>query len=147
MNSRGKEKIIVWIAMIFLFVLVFSSVYSLYFFGILGVLHLTGVQYDSLSSLQLFVLLYFGLSLLTDVLAKIAHLYFVFKVTEERMVLVRMMVDLFFSWLGIHLADELMTGITLSLYVELILAVVLAVSEEAFRKPKQGKYKFYHPPS
>lgn len=147
MNDRGKDKVIVWSAMIFLFFAVISSVFSLYFFGILGVLHLTGVHYDSMISMLFFVLLYVGISILTDVFSKLAKFVFSEKVTGVRIVFVRMMVDLIFAWLAIHLADELMSGIILSLNSELILAIVLAVAEESFRKPNQVKYKLYRPPS
>ncbi|MBE4909035.1 hypothetical protein IMZ08_13280 [Bacillus luteolus] len=147
MNNRGKDKVIVWSAMIFLFFVVISSVFSLYFFGILGVLHLTGVHYDSMVSMLIFVLLYVGISIITDVFSKLAKYTLSEKITGVRIILGRMVVDFFFSWLAIHLADELMSAINLSLNSELTLAIVLAIAEEAFRKPTQVKYKLSRPPS
>ncbi len=147
MNNRGKDKVIVWSAMIFLFFMVISSVFSLYFFGILGVLHLTGVHYDSIITMLFFVILYVGISIITDVFSKLVKYMLSEKVTGFRIVLGRILVDFIFAWLAIHLADELMSGIKLSSYSELTLAIVLAIAEEAFRNPKQVKYKLSRPPS
>ncbi|QOR68274.1 hypothetical protein IM538_09310 [Cytobacillus suaedae] len=146
MNNRGKDKIIVWSAMIFLFFMVISSVFSLYFFGILGVLHLTGVHYDSMVSILFFVLLYVGISILTDVFSKLAKYMLSEKVTGVRIIFCRMMVDFIFAWLAIHLSDELLSGTNVSLNAELILAIVLAIAEEAFRMPTQVKYKLSRQP-
>jgi hypothetical protein len=146
MNTRGKEKVIVWVSMTFLFVVVIASVFSLYFFGILGLMRLTGVRYYSITSLLLFVVLYVVISILTDVFSKIAKVLITARVSRLLgKMFVRMGIDFLFSWLALHLADELMSGIDLHLESEIILAVVLAVAEEAFRNPKQGRYKLSPP--
>ena len=140
MNSL--DKIIAIIVVILLVIVCIAIVFGSVFFGIAGFLNLFGVRYDSFSSLLLFVLNYFLISLILDFIS-----IFLIRLTKQNLIgkyksfLTRMMIDCTFSYIAFHTADEVIDGINIPIITEVIAVIFFFLVELAFEDKEKKKPK------
>ncbi|MCY8022171.1 regulatory YrvL family protein [Bacillus licheniformis] len=119
------------VTMIFLLILtVFTLFFGSYYFGVAGFFAIFGVTYEWPWSLFWYILLSFGLGALFEIPEKILSFMIGHKAAT-------FMIECFFTWLAIHLADELMDSITIPLDVEIIACLFLFVIHLAFEDNKE----------
>ncbi|WP_258535707.1 regulatory YrvL family protein [Bacillus sp. 03113] len=134
------NKLIVITALTLLVVLSISFVFVSIFFGIAGFFSLFGVQYESLYSLLLFVLVYFLIGFIFD-LFSIA----IIKISSQNLIgkyklfFIRMAIDCTFSWFSLHTADEIMNNISIPLTTEILAVLLLFFVEIAFHDKDKKK--------
>lgn len=122
-----------------LFVIVtLSIIIGIFFLVFAGAFDLLGVSYDSYFILFIFVSSYFILGFILDIFAigfiKLSALYISGKALQF---LTRMVIDCIFNWLALFTVDEFMTGISIPLYVELLVVIVLFFMEVVFEEKKE----------
>lgn len=136
MDNKSSVKEIVGFTVFIIIIL--SFVIGIFFLGFAGAFDLLGVRYDSYLYLFLFVLSYFILGVILDIIAigfiKLSTFYITGKVAQF---LTRMTIDCSFNWLAIYTVDEFMTSISIPLHVEIIVVVVLFFMEVVFDEKKQ----------
>lgn len=134
---KWKEKIITIILVLLFVTVILLLVGGLFFFGFAGLFYLIGIEYDSITSLIIFVALFFLIGLLVDVffeaIAKLAN-----QMMEGKSV--QIMIRLTFAILGnglvLMIVDFFISGITLSAKAIIILAICLAIIDELFTDKK-----------
>lgn len=134
---KWKEKIITIILVLLFVTVILLLVGGLFFFGFAGLFYLIGIEYDSITSLIIFVALFFLIGLLVDVffeaIAKLVN-----QMMEEKSV--QIMIRLSFGILGnglvLMIIDFFISGITLSAKAIIILAICLAIIDELFTDKK-----------
>lgn len=131
------KKIIFAIAGAVLIILPISLLVGTFFFGFAGLFTIFGVQYASFNTLLLFVLGYFLLALVLDILSvTLFELISIYVTGEQKFFITRMVFDCAFSWLALYTVDEFMTTITIPLSVEIIAVLLVFLIEEAFTGKK-----------
>ncbi|WFA06551.1 YrvL family regulatory protein [Bacillus sp. HSf4] len=119
------------VTLIFLLILfVFALLFGSYFFGTAGFFAIFGVTYESPASLLWFILLSFVLGVVFEIPERFLSLLI-------RRKAVTFTIDCFFTWLAIHLADEMMDGINIPIDVEIIACLFLFVIQLAFDENKE----------
>ncbi|GGP16063.1 YrvL family regulatory protein [Oceanobacillus neutriphilus] len=136
-DKNVKEKIAIIIGITLLIIFAMGFVFGLYFFGLAGIFKLLGVQYDSIWSLLLFVIIMFIVSGIFEIFAKLIFMLSVRNITEKTTVLiVRIMIEFTLNWLVLFTVDEFMSSITLSAKTEIIIALLITVIEIVFDDDK-----------
>ncbi len=134
-NIKGKIATVAGIAL--LIILVIGFVLGFYFFGMVGIFELLGVQYKSIWSLVVFVVSFFFLGLIVDLISKVIYKLFVRNITGKvKMFLIRFSIESTSNWILLFTVDEFMKSIALSLKIEIIIALLLAVLETVFDDDK-----------
>ncbi|RCW76805.1 YrvL family regulatory protein [Saliterribacillus persicus] len=135
MNIKGKIATVAGIAL--LIILVIGFVLGFYFFGMVGIFELLGVQYKSIWSLVVFVVSFFFLGLIVDLISKVIYKLFVRNITAKvKMFLIRFSIESASNWILLFTVDEFMNSIALSLKIEIVIALLLAVLETVFDSDK-----------
>ena len=89
-----------------------------------------GVQYDSFQSLLIFLLLFFIIGFVVDLLSIFLINIFSQQIKNSKnKFLVRLVIDCSFSWISIHTADELIRSINISFITELVAVFLLFLLE------------------
>lgn len=115
-----------------------SFVIGILFLGFAGAFDLLGVRYDSYFHLFIFVLSYFILGFILDIFAiGLIHLSTHYVSGKAPLFLTRMVIDCSFNWLALFTVDEFMTSISIPLYVEIIVVVLLFFMEIVFEDKKK----------
>ncbi|WP_226035149.1 regulatory YrvL family protein [Aquibacillus saliphilus] len=132
-----KEKMATIVGITLLIILVVGFVLGFYFFGLVGVFQLLGVQYKSIWSLIVFVVSFFILGVIVELFSKAIFKVSVRNITGKIKVFI---IQFFFegmsNWLVLFTVDEFMKSIALSLKTEIIIALLLAVLEIVFDDKK-----------
>ncbi|MGN9865948.1 regulatory YrvL family protein [Bacillus swezeyi] len=119
------------VTLIFLLILfVFALLFGSYYFGTAGFFAIFGVTYESPASLLWYILLSFVLG----VAFEIPETFLSMLIRQKA---VTFTIECFFTWLSIHLADEMMDSITIPLDVEIIACLFLFVIQLAFEDNKE----------
>jgi Regulatory protein YrvL len=139
-NLKWNEKVVVVTALSLLIIIALSFVAGLFFFGFTGIFSLLGVQFDSFHAIFLFVLFYFLLGILSDVLSKVIIMLITPKLTRATFIFfVKLILECTFSWFAFHTVDEFMSSITIPFKTEWIVVLLLFIVEAAFDGKKEWK--------
>lgn len=130
--------VVAGITLIIVFAL--AVVFGGFFFGFAGLFALIGVHYESIGALLRFVLCWFLLGIVFEILEKVV-LFFIIKSNLHRWqrVLWIGIVKFDLTWVVIHTVDELMTSITLSLFAEFLTAFLLFCADIVFDDKSHSK--------
>lgn len=135
---KWKDKIITIILVVLLVAFIIILVGGLFFLGFAGLFYLIGIEYDSITSLIIFVAVFFVIGLIVDVFfeafAKIAN-----SMIEEKMVqaIIRLSFGVLGNGLVLMIVDFFIAGITLSSKAIIILAICLSLIDELFTDKKE----------
>ncbi|MFE0505100.1 YrvL family regulatory protein [Peribacillus butanolivorans] len=133
-----KEKMTTVAGIVFLIILVVGFVMGLYFFGLVGVFELLGVQYESIRSLVVFVVSFFILGIIVELFFKAIFELSVRNITGKiKVFFIRISFEGTSNLLVLFAVDEVMKSITLSLKTEIIIALLLAIIEIVFDDDKE----------
>lgn len=125
-------KIVVVIAISLLIIVALTFLFSVYYFGILGVFKLLGVSYDSSLSLLLFVLFFFLFSFIGDVIIKVFH--HLFSVINRKSFTTMLLIHFLVTWSIISLLTFLMSSIQMSTVTQIVIAFIIAMIEVVLDK-------------
>ena len=135
LNIKAKIATVVGIALLIL--LGAGFVLGLYFFGLVGVFELLGVQYISIGSLVVFVVSFFILGVIVELFSKVIFKMSIRSITGKiKVFFIRISFEATSNWLVLFTVDEFMKNITLSLKAEIIIALLIAVLEIVFDDDK-----------
>ena len=127
------EKLITILLLILLIGVAIAFVGGLFFFGFAGLFYLIGIEYESYTSLILFVVAFLCIGFVVDIffegLAKCSNGYIEKKWQQIVMFLLSSFAG---NFLVLVIVDSVMTSISLSFQAKLILAVCLALIDQAF---------------
>jgi len=132
-----KEKIVTILLIVMLVAFILLIVGGLFFFGFAGLFYLIGIEYDSITSLIIFVAVFFVIGLIVDVFfeafAKLAN-----SMIEEKIVqtIIRLCFGVLGNGLVLMIVDFFIAGITLSPKAIIILAICLSFIDELFTDKK-----------
>ena len=141
-DSNRKEKTATVVAIAILIIMVVGFVFCLYLFGMAGFFKLFGVQYNSAWSLVLFVAGFFVLGIIVELFTEAIFKLSIRNMTgKSKVFLIRIGFESASNWLVLFTVDEFMGGITLSLEVEIIIALLLAVIEASLDGDKDKPAK------
>ena len=123
-------KIFIVIIVFFLVIFAIGFVIGIYYFGILGIFNLLGIQYKSLFSVFLFVIFYFLLGLVGDIVNKVFEvLLSSFSMNKLTTKLVMFLFASLVNWSIISCLDYFMQSIHISLETQIIAASIIAIIE------------------
>ena len=109
-------------------------------FGFIGLFKIFGVQYDSFLSLLIFLLMFFIIGFIIDLLSIFLINTFSQQIkSSKRKFLMRLIIDCSFSWVAIHTADELIRSITIPSITELIAVFLLFLLEVVMDMNSKGE--------
>ncbi|WP_186578261.1 YrvL family regulatory protein [Aquibacillus kalidii] len=135
-NRDGKMATIFGIT--FFILLVICFVLGLYFFGIVGVFELLGVQYKSIWSLFIFVFSFFILGIFVELFTKVFYELSTRNINGiATLFFIRISFESASNWLVLFMVDEFMSSIILSLRIEIIIALLIALVEIAIDDTKE----------
>lgn len=134
---KWKEKMITVILVVLFVALILILVGGLFLFGFAGLFYLIGIEYDSITSLIIFVAVFFIIGLIVDVFFEVFAKLANSKIEEK---IVQVIIRLSFGVLGnglvLMIVDLFIKGITLSPKAIIILAICLAFIDELFTDNK-----------
>jgi len=103
-----------------------SSMLGAFVFGFVGLFKI----FDSFQSLLIFLLLFFIIGFVVDLLSIFLINIFSQQIKNSKnKFLVRLVIDCSFSWISIHTADELIRSINISFITELVAVFLLFLLE------------------
>ncbi len=131
MTIKDKMGTVVGIAL--LIIVVVGFLFGFYFFGMVGVFKLLGVQYTSIWSLVIFVISFFILGVIVELFFNAIFKLSVRNITGKvKVFLIQISFEGMSKFLVLFVVDEFMKSITLSLGTEILIALVFAVLESVF---------------
>jgi Regulatory protein YrvL len=107
--------------------LAIGFVFGVYYFGILGVFNLLGVHYDSFFSLFLFVIFYFLLSLVGEIVIKV--LFSVLTMNHLSTNFAIFLINILVIWSIISFLNYSMDSIEINIGTQLIASTIIAIAE------------------
>ena len=129
----NKSKVGTTLGVLSILSVVVGFILVLYFFGMAAAFELLGVQYNSNWSLIVFVVSFFILGVIVELFTEAIFKLSVRNIIGKMKVLfIRISFESTSNWLVLFTVDEFMRSITLSLKMEVIIALLLAVLEMAF---------------
>lgn len=133
-----KEKTVTVIGISLLLVIVIGFIFSIFFFGFAGIFQLLGVHYDSIWSLVIFVVSFFILGFIVDLIVDAMAKITVKNVTGSvNVFLIQMLFGFASNWFVLFVVDEFIKGITLSFGTKLIIALLLGLIDPIFDNKKE----------
>lgn len=141
-DTKFSTKIMVFVSFSFVVLLALSFVLGLFFFSFAGIFRIFGTQYESVSSLLIFAVIYFMIAFVMDFVSiMLFRLLSPYLTGRYSQFFVRMISDCTFSLLSLYWVDEAMNSITIPFMTKLIIVLLLFMVEEAFEdwKNKEGK--------
>ena len=131
-DMTKKEKRITFILLTLLILFLAGFMLGLYFFGLVGVFELFGVEYDSLWSLVVFTVCLFAVGIFFEVFFKAIYMLSARKLAGKiNLFFLRLSIEVTCNWMTVFTVDELMDSVTLSTQAEIFIAVLVALSEIA----------------
>ena len=129
----NKSKVGTTLGVLSILSVVVGFILVLYFFGMAAIFELLGVQYNSNWSLVVFVVSFFILGVIVEMFTKAIFKLSVRNITGKiKMFFIRISFESTSNWLVLFTVDEFMRSITLSLKIEIIISLLLALLEMAF---------------
>jgi hypothetical protein len=129
----NKSKVGTTLGVLSILSVVVGFILVLYFFGMAAIFELLGVQYNSNWSLVVFVVSFFILGVIVELFTKAIFKLSVRNITGKiKMFFIRISFESTSNWLVLFTVDEFMRSITLSLKIEIIISLLLALLEMAF---------------
>ncbi|MCG3418623.1 YrvL family regulatory protein [Oceanobacillus jordanicus] len=110
----------------------------LYFFGFAGIFIIVGIEYYSFKLLIVFSLWFLGVGIIFELVFKGVFFLVIANINRYKIYLY-ILVDVIAGWLALFTVDELITGITISAPQEMIIAIILSLTEFAFKDKEEGK--------
>lgn len=139
-NMSFKDKALTVIGLTLLIGLVLGFVFGIYYFGFVGVFELLGVQYQSFSSLAIFVVCFFILGIFADLFfGAIAKVAVENETGKVKSFCIQLLLAFTSNWLVLFSVDAFMDSIALSLKAKLIVSLLLAVLEVIFDYKKENR--------
>lgn len=132
----GKIAVGFMLALLILSSVVFFLV--LYFFGFAGIFIIVGIEYYSFKSLIVFSLWFLGVGIIFELVFKGVFFLVIANINRYKIYLY-ILFDVIAGWLALFTVDELITGITISAPQEMIIAIILSLTEFAFKDKEEGK--------
>lgn len=123
-------KIIIVTVISALIIFSIAFVFGIYYFGILGVFNLLGVEYESLYSLFLFVIFYILLGLIGEIVI-IAFMILLSAISINRFTtkLVEFLINFLVNWSIISILNFFMQSVQISMVTQVIAASIIAMIE------------------
>lgn len=139
---KPKNNIIAITIVIALVLISLSLVIGFIFFGIVGFFNIFEVEYTSFSSLLGFLVLFLIIGGLMDLIS-IGLIAWAAKCISGKhtFFLLKMLINCTFTWIALHVVDELMASITIPLITEIIAAIMIFIIEIAFKDKTEVKIK------
>lgn len=137
-----KSKIVIVTAILLLIILAISFVIGILFFMYVGIFELLGVQYDSWSSIMLFVFLAFLFDIIfTFVLIfPKALIQFAFSKTAKWKIAVLVSIlQIALEIIALHTIDNIMESVTLTNAAEVVMALILFCMDKMFPSRRRKK--------
>ena len=132
----GAKKMLV----LFLVIASISILFGGFFLVVAGFFGVFGVQYDSVSSLLLFVLCYVVMWLIMDLFSMIVvGLASLPCLGKYALFFVRISIERLCAWLAIFMVDELFDSIAIPWWTELIAVLLLLMTEWAVKNKEEEK--------
>lgn len=105
-----------------------AIVIAAFYFGILGLFRLLGVEYTSLWSLLWFVLAYFLFAIIGDLFVKICVTFMntLKRWSHAQVAIHFLLISFLVNWAMISILDELFRSIKLMVHTEVILSLIIA---------------------
>ncbi len=128
-------KVIIIIAVAVLIIGAVGFAFGVYYFGLLGIFNLLGVQYDSLFSLFLFVVLFFLLGIPGELVVKVFEVLLSFLSANN--VATGFLINGLVNWSILSLADFFMDSIYISQPTLLAVACIIATIETVLDKDEK----------
>jgi Regulatory protein YrvL len=127
-----RTKVIIIIAVAVLIIGAVGFAFGVYYFGLLGIFNLLGVQYDSLFSFFLFVVLFFLLGIPGELVVKVFEVLLSFLSANN--VATSFLINGLVNWSILCLADFFMDSIYISQQTMLVVACIIAIIETVLEK-------------
>ncbi len=127
-----RMKIVIVSVITVLIVVAIGIVIAGYYFGILGVFKLLGVQYHSLFSLFLFVIFYLLLGMFGEILIKTFEILLTVFKNNPATKLVMFIIYFLVNWLLIALVDFFMDSITIQTETQIVVGMIVGLIEFSF---------------
>lgn len=136
-EKNRLEKITTVLVITLLIAILVCLVLGIYFFGMVGIFKLFGVQYSSIWSLVIFVVSFFVLGVISELFFKAIFELFFEHVTGKGRIFLNIIFEAISNWLILYIVDAFITSITLPLEIEMIIALLIAILESAFNDDKK----------
>ncbi|WP_156319859.1 YrvL family regulatory protein [Bacillus sp. FJAT-18017] len=128
-------KVVIIIAIAVLIMGAVGFAFGVYYFGLLGIFNLVGVQYDSLFSFFLFVVLFFLLGIPGELVVKVFEVLLSFLSADN--ISTRFLINGLVNWSILSLADFFMDSIYISQPTLLGIACIIAIIETVLDKDEK----------
>lgn len=142
-NKSFKEetfrmKLFIIITITFLLIASISFILGLFFFGTVGLFNILGVHYDSIRSIILFVLAYFLISFISDILVKVMKAFMVHskKWNDSQITMGYFVISFLVNLMLISFINKFMHSIEINLWTQVIMAIILAILDIVFDNEK-----------
>lgn len=123
-------------------ILIFGIIIGIYFLGFAGVSNLFGIQYDSLSSLGIFVISVFIIGFFVDLIFDSLTILAVEKVVNYYIAFLVQFLFMFISeWIVLAIVEAVMDSVSLPEKTLLLLAALLALLSTIFDNKKRKMEK------
>lgn len=133
-------KILIVITISFLLVFAITLFIGSYYFGILGIFKLLGVEYDSFLSLLLFVIFYFLLGIIGDLVVyafSVLLSSIVFRPLTE--LTITFLINLLVNWSIISFLNFCMLSIEISIGTQIIASAIISIIEVVLENDDKKK--------
>lgn len=135
-----KSKILIVVVVSLLIIFALGFVIGLYYFGILGVFHLIGIQYNSFFSLFLFVIFYFLLGIFGEIILKIfTMLVSTIPLPPIVFGILSTLFAFLVTWAIISFLNFCMTSIDFRAETEILVAAIITIIESAIEQIDKDK--------
>jgi len=113
--------------------IVLGFIVGIYFVGFAGLFHLLGAEYESIRALSLFVIVFFMIGFVIDLFVH----PFSKIITEQfpnnyQSFFLRLAIGTSANWMILHALNAFMDTISITVVIEIIIAVFLFLAEEVF---------------
>lgn len=136
-NMTLKDKMLTIVGITLLIIFVIGVIFGFYFFGMAGIFELLGIYYESIWSLVVFVVSFFLLGLMIEIIFKAIYSLAVEKIAGKvKRLFTRLVMEVFANWLVLFTVDEVMRSITISFTSEILVAFLIAIFEFIFEEKK-----------
>ncbi|RLL43696.1 hypothetical protein D8M04_12290 [Oceanobacillus piezotolerans] len=121
----GKSLAMLLFALFILVVL--AIIFGAYYFGMIGFFEIFNVRYESIETLTWFIVIYFVISIFTELFSKGISIVVASRFKNKNTVMIG--INTIIAWVVLFTLDEIMPGITIIVMTEVILALIIAVAD------------------
>lgn len=135
----SREKVIVTFALTLIAIVSVAIVFGGIYFSLVGFFSIVGVTYESTGSLLLFIFYCLLIGVVFELFEVIILFYLEKANPYKRMSFIwKAFLSLGLTWIVIHIVNELMTTITLSLLAEFLTAILIVSVDIVFDDEKKS---------